>query len=67
MGLQKRKYKKCHFFDFVLKVMACFNLETFEIFGKHLEHIIKPDKQYSVIETKFWAKNLTNLGRWPKS
>ena len=47
--------------------MVCFNLETFEIFGKHLEHIIKPDKQYSVIETKFWAKNLTNLGRWPKS
>ena len=42
--------------------MVCVNLETFEIFGKHLEHIIKPDKQYFVIETKFLAKNLTNQG-----
>ena len=36
-GTWKWKYKKGHFFDFVLKVMVCSNLETFEIYGKHLQ------------------------------
>ena len=44
-GTKKWKYKKCNFFDFVLKVIVCFNLEKFEIFGKHLEHILKSNKQ----------------------
>lgn len=45
VGPQKWKYKKCQFFDFVLKVMVCFNLEMFEVFGKNLEHIIKSAKE----------------------
>ena len=46
MGHQKWKYKICDFFDSELKVIICFNLETFEmIFGKQLGYIIKSAKQ----------------------
>ena len=42
MGPQKWKYKKGRFFDFALKVMICFNLETSEMnFGRSLGHILK--------------------------
>ena len=42
MKPQKRKHKKCYFFDFELKMMVCFNLETFKMnFGRYLGHILK--------------------------
>ena len=44
MGPQWWKYKKYQFFDFELKIMVDFNLETFEVFGKHLKHIKKSAK-----------------------